>query len=160
MCRYDSREVQVLEGGQTVAACRCVFLGMDGRPLLLKRLCFAGQPADDVEGNILRLGAADVAFRIEDISRKGLVELENVETFNFRVCLHTDIISIGAFLPLRPGIRRYRLTVRCRKAVYLARFLQCRDVMHLRVCSRGLRASVDPNATGDFDWCKLVLKKT
>ena len=146
-----------------VAACRCVFLGMDGRPLLLKRLCFAGRPADDVEGNILRLGAEDVAFRIEDISRKGLVELENVKTFNLRVCLHTDIISIGAFLPLRPGIGRYRAVklpyIRCRKAVYLARFLQCWDVMHLRVCSRGLRASVDPNAT-DFDWCKLLVKKT
>ena len=159
LCRYDSREVQVLEGGQTVAACRCVFLGMDGRPLLLKRLCFPGRPAGRVDGHILRPRAEDVVFRIEDMSRKGTMVLENVKTRQCHIYLHADIISIGAFLPLRPGIRRYRLTVRCRKAVYLAHFLQCRDVMHARACSRSLRASVDPNAI-DFDWCKLLVKKT
>ena len=100
------------------------------------------------------VGPADrgYGFILKDTWRTGVMDLDHVDpVLGLRRFLHTDIISIGAFLPLRPGIRRYRLTVRCRKAVYLARFLQCRDVMHLRVCSRGLRASVDPNAT-DFDW--------
>ena len=67
-------------------------------------------------------------------------------------------MGIGVFLTLRPSIRRYRLVIRCRKAVYLARFLQCRDVMHARLCSRGLRASVSPSAV-DYDWCRPLLLK-
>ena len=102
---------------------------MDGRPLLFKRVCYARQPMSSWG---------------HDLGRHRMLHF----------CLSrlpSGYMGIGVFLSLRPSIRRYRLTIHCRKAVYLARFLQCRDVMHLRVCSRGLRASVDPNAT-DFDW--------
>ena len=158
--RHDSSPGSVrLDGGLRAAACRCIFLGVDGRPLLPKRICFALPNALDVSGgDIVHASAEDVVFNIAEMCRTGLVLLESVNTFRFRIYRHFDVMSIGAFLPLRPCIRIHRLYIRCRRAVYLAQFLQCKDVTHVRLCSRGLRANVSPNAV-DYDWCRPLLLK-
>ena len=167
----------------TALPCRCVWLDNYGQVLLPNRLCFptaglsrrrwdpwytqwrerldAISPPRVSPYFIARIGRTGIVHRdydLDSICDCADCTYVRPDVYDAWDDMNYDVIGTGAFLPLRQGIRRYRLVIRCRKAVYLARFLQCRDVVHACLCSRGLRACVSPSAVDD-DWCRFLLKR-
>ena len=135
-----------------LAHCHCVWTGFDGTPILRNRLCFVIGPYQRSVMRWARSGRP-YCFVVSAITRGGWVDGDAPGRSPV-----SSVMSIGAFLPLRWGFRRYRLVQRCRRRVLLAQFLQCQDCGRLCLCSRGMRASVSPNAT-DLDWCRLIARQ-
>ena len=134
-----------------LAHCHCVWTGFDGTPILRNRLCFV----IGCQRKVMRWcrSGRPHCFVVSAITRGGWVDGDAPGRSPV-----SSTMSIGAFLPLRLGFRRYRLVQRCRRRVLLAQFLQCQDCRRLCLCSRGMRASVSPNAT-DLDWCRLIARQ-
>ena len=139
--------------------CNCVWLGHDGRPILFNRLCFIIDFVRSLAVRYVDTGRL-ISFVIHPnmINYYLFVRHAFVEALDQR-WMHSSIMSIGVFLPLTRGIHRFRRVTRCREAVHLARFLLCQEVMRLRLCSQGMRTSVGPSAV-DYDWCKILLRKS
>ena len=143
--------------------CRCVFLGLDDRPLLLNRFCFVvgTAPFDARYMKRLRKYVRFPQPRPDQPSRFIISHIDRVSGYisphHGNYLRHSDVMGIGAFLSLRQGIKRFRLAVLCREAVRLAWFLTCLDVMHVCLCSRGMRASVSPRAV-DYQWAAMLAK--
>ena len=134
-----------------LAHCHCVWTGSDGSPILRNRLCFV----IGCQRKVMRWcrSGRPHCFVVSEITRGGWVDGDAPGRSPV-----SSVMSIGAFLPLRLGFRRYRLVQRCRRRVLLAQFLQCQDCRRLCLCSGGMRASVSPNAT-DLDWCRLIARQ-